>query len=368
MTRVGRDSLMLLPAITLAKAHPYILPLKQHWRTAAGVITERRGWIIELITTDGRSGWGDCAPLPEAGTETLTTAQTAISTLLPHLLGQSLLIGKDDFIELSHYPPSLRCGVETAILDLAAQSAGVSLAKLLDTEAKSSMPINAAVGSVDAGLTQRVHNAITTGYQILKIKVGLHSWATEEYHLKNLVAGLPNSIKLRLDANQAWSETEARSTLNSLIGLPIESVEEPIMDANFSTLAHLQTNLPFALALDESLAKIPPETILHCCPVRRLILKPTVLGSLTRTLAIAKLAHQLGLECVITSTLESNIGLKALAQLAAAIPGDLAHGLATGDWFTYNLTPDLPIKKGYLFLDNNPGLGINIKHTNIMTI
>lgn len=353
--------------ITKAQTHPYSLPLRQVWRSAAGLLTERCGWLVELTTADGYTGWGDCAPLPEAGTETLAVAKAVAEQFLPKLPVQADIPIVPHFtteIEcllsslLRHYPPALRCGVETALLDLAAQYAGVPLARWLNKEAKLSVLVNAAIGTIGSELIKRALAAVDNGYKILKIKVGLQDWDVEQLYLYDLACALPAGIQLRLDANQAWSESIATIALDSLTDFPIESVEEPLAGANFKILAKLQEHRPFALALDESLANTPTKMVLDNCPVRRLVLKPTVLGGLTRALTISKRAHQLGIEVVITSTLESSVGIRAAAHVAAAIGGNIAHGLATSDWFKYNLTYPPIIKQDYLLLDNHQGLDI----------
>lgn len=343
--------------IVSAIAQPYCLPLCQPWQTASGVITERYGWLIKITTADGFIGWGDCAPLPIAGTETEAAATAALPVLLPQLVGQTVL----HLLTMKCYSslPSVNFGIETALVDIAAQTNGVPVAQWLCPTAKHLVPLNAAVGIADTGLMRRAQIAVAAGYKVLKIKLGLQPWLNELRYLQSLTGELPSEIKLRLDVNQAWNHSEAVIRLMQLVELPIESVEEPLAKTDFALLAKLQIDLPFVLALDESLASIPIASWLDNYPVQRLILKPSVIGGLRSTLSLAQRAQERGLEWVITSTLESGVGIRAAAQVAAALGTTWAQGLATSSWFVKDVIADLPIERGILVLNSAPGLGIS---------
>ena len=320
--------------------HNYQLPLSRPWRSARGSVTARHGWLIVVETEYGYSGWGDCAPFPELGTETMAAAKAALDAILPMLMGLRPQAALRRLMQIDNCPPATRYGIETALADLAAQDAGIPLAKWLCSDARLAVPVNAAIGALDDDCTARVQLALAAGYRILKIKLGLQPWEEELPRLQILASTLPTPVQLRVDANQAWSEVIARTALTALTALPIEAVEEPLAEANFKILAKLQQQMPFALALDESMLTMSRHGLLAICPVQRLILKPTVLGGLSRTFALAAQAQQLGLEWVITSALESGVGVRAAAHLAAALGGDLAHGLATGTWFTQDVMAD----------------------------
>lgn len=336
--------------IVNAIVQPYCLALRQPWQTATGVITKRQGWLIKIITAEGQIGWGDCAPMPIAETETETVAQAALTTLVPQLIGQTISASWP-ISALGNAPPSVNFAIETALTDIQAQIAGVSLSQWLNPIAKNTVPVNAAIGIADENLIAKAQVAITAGYTVLKIKLGLKPWPIELEYLRALTNVLPAAIQLRLDANQAWSKFEATAMLQHLVALPIEAVEEPLAGANFYVLNQLQNQVPFSLALDESLISMPTALWLQHYPVRRLILKPCVLGGLNRTWVLAKKAQEYDIEWVITSCLESSIGIRAAAHLAAALGTELAQGLATGSWFIQDVVATLPIENGMAWLD-----------------
>jgi len=164
------------------------------------------------------------------------------------------------------------------------------------------------------------------------------------------------AIAWRLDANGAWDEATAARFLAACARLPVEGVEEPLTRPGAAALARLQADLPFPLAVDESWHLVD-EGFLAAPPVRRLILKPPRHGGLLAALHFGQAATGAGLECIITSSLESACGLTAVAHLAAALAPQATHGLATGDIFLRDTGDPPPIRSGRLYLPTTPGLG-----------
>lgn len=344
--------------ITRARLLPYRLPLRRPWRSARGELRERSGWLIELQTESGLTGQGDCAPLPEAGTETPATALACLQRWVARLPGLETEAALHRIEAAADLTPAARCGVETALLDLAACAAHEPLTYWLSRDATLAVPVNAVLGALDTQVGQRAAAALAQGFDILKLKVGLYPMAQELAQLHQLATALPHDAALRLDANGRWSEAEARIFLAELATLPVESVEEPLAVPNPDALARLQKLVPFPLALDESLRSISTDTCLQHHPVHRLILKPMVLGGPRLALALARRAYTAGLECVVTTTVDSAVGVRAAAHLAGALNNGLAHGLATSTWLQQDVGPPPGIEKGILRLEDMPGLGL----------
>ena len=298
---------------------PYALPLRQPWTSARGTRTERRGWLIE-VRAGGLCGYGDCAPLPEAGTEGEAAAEAALCLWQAQLPGHSLA----DLLDLgrqgphgaasgdpSRYPPGASssaasgdttdsnssarifapapalasgssrapapgppgalfaapCGIgptpaagfalESALIDLAARLAGVPLRRWLTPRAGDAVPVNATLGTLRDQTPARIVTACQAGYQVLKLKVGLEAPETELAHLRELATHLPPGASLRLDANGAWDHDQAARLIARLNDLPIESLEEPLKLPDWQALANLQALARFPLALDESLHQDP---------------------------------------------------------------------------------------------------------------
>jgi len=348
-----------MPADTLivrCELLPYHLPLRREWRSARGTIRHRSGWLVRVTDARGRSGLGDCAPLPEAGTEPPERADQALRLLAPALPGRT---PPQALSALPAGPPAARAALEAALLDLQAQAAGLPLRRLLDPGAPDRVRVNAALGPLDTGAPARAAAAACLGFTVLKLKVGLAPVTEELAALERIAAGLPPGATLRLDANGAWNEPAAAAFIAGCRVLPVESLEEPLGHPDPERLARLQDGAGFPLALDESLAGgMPPVPL----PVRRLVLKPATLGGLRPALALAAQARSAGGECVVTTTLESAVGAWAAAQLAAAVDpvSRLAHGLGTGAWFARDLAPAPSPAAGWLSLPSAPGLGVAV--------
>ncbi len=286
---------------------PYALPLRQPWTSARGTRTERRGWLIE-VRAAGLCGYGDCAPLPEAGTEVEAAAEAMLSRWQAQLPGHSLADLLDPgrqglygaaFGKPSRYPlgaasnaasgdtsgasssatsadttgssfsalfadlgrtsstPAAGFALESALTDLAARLAGVPLRRWLTPRAGDAVPVNATLGTLRDQTPVCIVRACQAGYQVLKLKVGLDAPETEIAHLQELATHLPPGASLRLDANGAWDYDQAARLIVRLNDLPIESLEEPLKVPDWQALASLQALARFPLALDESLHHDP---------------------------------------------------------------------------------------------------------------
>ncbi|HUW49899.1 MAG TPA: o-succinylbenzoate synthase [Sulfuricella sp.] len=336
------------------------MPLRQPWVSASGGFSVREGRLIRLETDAGLTGYGDCAPLPQAGTENLESADSRLAGWAEELSGMSLeaALGRLDAATVG--TPAARCGFETALLDLLAQQAGLSLARWLNPGSLSVVKVNAMIGRFDRQTTTRALAAAKAGFSVLKLKVGMASPKEEIALLRDLAGCLPPEISLRLDANCAWDRRGADEFLGALSGLPVESVEDPLANPDASGLSRLQATVPFPLAADESLLKIGEDALIDHLPVRRIILKPMVLGGLRPALSLARRAQGSGLECVVTTTVDSAAGTLATLHLAAAVANDLAHGLPTSAWLASDLgVPPQPVE-GRMQLGKEPGLGFTL--------
>lgn len=349
---------MLIQSINLI---PYKLPLRKTWKTHNDRLTSRSGWLIELTTESGLSGYGDCAPLPSAATENLLQAHRYLamySKNIQHSTAAEALQKLPSTIS----SPAARCGIETALLDLVSQSEQQSLRHWLSPLASNNVPVNSMIGALERNSHQAAMDAVSRGFQVLKLKLGMNQLKDDIENLEELCLQLPGHTKIRLDANGSWSFKQADSFIRAIHHLPVESIEEPMHEPELSDLRRLQDSTSIALALDESTGKFKLDALLKSQAVKRLIIKPMARGGLLASLDFAKRAETHKFETVITSTIESAVGLQAAAQLAAAISDSsnpLAHGLATSEWLLENVAPAPDIIDGKLYLADIHGLGIS---------
>lgn len=342
--------------IAAARLLPYRLPLKRPWTAAAATLVERRGMLVAL-TADGLTGWGDCVPLPSSNKAAQARVFAALNAALDGTDGMLVDALRSRLAGIE--APEARWALETALLDLEARAQGRSLASLLGAPPAPSVAVNAALGALDQGCAARAAAALEQGYAIAKIKVGVLDVDVEIERLFRVRRDTGGRLRLRLDANRAWGDADAWRFLSAVASLPIEGVEEPLAAPTLARLGRLQAALPFAIAIDESLPVFGIDAILSARAVRRLVVKPARLGGLVVTLELAARARRAGIEVVLTSVVDSAVGVAATAHLAAALPASagLAHGLGTGEWLAEDVAPPLPIVDGYMTLADAPGLG-----------
>ena len=334
--------------------YPYRLPLRRPWRTARGVLHERAGWLVRA-ESDGAVGCGDCAPLPEAGTESAGQAMQRLRHWCERT-GEGIAGLLAALDAESGAAPAADCALETALLDLSARREGLPLRRLLAPTALDRPAVNAMLGAAATLESRAVEVALARGFRVLKLKLGTGPIAEELRRIQAAAALLPAGANLRLDANAAWDADTAAACIAQLAALPIDCLEEPLAVPDDAALGRLQAAAPFSLALDESLAgraDLDPSRL----PVRRLVLKPAAVGGLRRTLHLAARAQAAGREVVVTSLVESAAGLWATAQLAAASGSTLAHGLATAGWLEADLGAPPAIAQGRIDLPYAAGSG-----------
>ena len=343
--------------IAAVRLIPYRLPLKRPWTAAATTLVERRGMLVAL-TADGLTGWGDCAPLPSSDDAAQARVFAALNAAIANVADMPVDALRSRLAGIA--APEARWALDTALLDLEARAQGRSLASLLGAPSASSVAVNAALGALDDGCAARAAAALEHGYAIAKIKVGVADVDVEIERLFRLQRETAGRLRLRLDANRAWSDADAWRFLSTVSSLPIEGVEEPLAAPTLARLGRLQAALPFAIAIDESLPALGIDEILAAHAVRRLVIKPARVGGIAATLELTEKARRAGIEVVLTSVVDSAVGVTAAAHLAAALPqadAGLAHGLATGEWLADDVGPSPPIVAGRMQLGDAPGLG-----------
>lgn len=339
---------------------PFRLPLHKPWRFGDYRITERRGWLVRVSDTNAVVGWGEATPFPELGTESPRRAKEWLETAVAGLAGMTPEQALGDLAPASTAPPAARCGVETALLDLAARDAGMPLARFLAADAAGSIAVNAALGTLAETEPDDIDAAVAADFRCLKLKVGVAAPERELAALERLLDRLPAGVELRLDANRAWSREQAQPLLCALEGTPVQWVEEPLRGADPASLAALRNASPVPLALDESLNHADLDAFLAAAATDLLVLKPMRLGGLLPALEIARRARAAGVASLVTTTLDGAPATCAAVHLAAAVEAggtDLAHGLATGGWLARDLAPRLVVEHARIVLPRAPGLG-----------
>ncbi len=329
-----------------------VLHFKQPAGTSRGVYTTRKMWLVSL--SDGnRTGVGECAPLPDLSCDALPD-ELYVSKL--NVFCRDLCeTGEIDVEALRDYP-SMLFGLETALLNL--RNGG----KLFDTafsRGEEGIPINGLVwmGNYDEML-QRMEEKLEKGFRCVKLKIGAIDFEQELDLIKRIRDRFSfHEVELRLDANGAFKYEEALYKLELLSQYAIHSIEQPIRQGQWAYMAELCRESPLPIALDEELIGVnDPEMKTHMLNIikpRYIILKPSLHGGMTGCREWIDAARELGVGSWITSALESNIGLNAIAQFASDVYGPqitMPQGLGTGQLFTDNIPMPLEIRGDMLFL------------------
>lgn len=271
---------------------------------------EREGLVLTLRDDAGRIGQGEASPLPGFSTENLQDCERALTAV------HERIAGADDegwpIVEELAVLPAARFAFETAIADLQAQAAGVSVAELLGgPRPYSQVAVQALCGSL-----QEARAAVAAGVRTLKIKIGGADFGAELAFLRALRAELGSEIALRLDANGAWSPAEARQRMEQLTAVAPEFIEQPVPPG--ALVALLPAAIP--VAADESL-RDPAEraALLGAGGCVAWVIKPAVLGlRMSHEIACAAQRHE---KCAILSHLfDGPIALAACCELALSLP------------------------------------------------
>lgn len=349
--------------IVSAVVKPYSRELAVNWQTPQGVTSQRRGFVIRMVTEEGLLGFGEASPLPGFSRETMEQAGICLFDAVTKLLGQSVppsLSEVSDVIAamVPAYCPAARFSLETALCDLAARREGKSLALWLNSQSRREVPVNYLLepSCVDGDKLA----SIIGNYRTVKIKMsGQVEHDIECVHRVRQIVG--KSIGIRVDANRRWSYEDAASALERMREFDIEYVEEPLAVFDAEQLSRLRDKTKIKIALDETFVESDdPETLMTDRVGDIIIIKPTLIGGIGRIFQLASLARSCDQQIVITSSLETEIGLSALLHLAAAI-GDMIYscGLDTLRFFraTYEESQFL-VSAGSMRLPDSTGIGI----------
>ena len=326
-----------------------VLHFKQPAGTSRGVYTERKIWLVTI--SDGeRIGVGECAPLPNLSCDDIPN----YTEVLRRFCDEVERTGELDTEALRDYP-SMLFGLETALMDVRCKMEdGRSL--LFDTpfsRGEVGIPINGLVwmGSFEE-MRERIEQKLAQGFHCVKLKIGAIDFDAELELIKRIRERFSlHEVELRVDANGAFPFEEALYKMELLSQYALHSIEQPIKAKQWANMAELCRESPLPIALDEELIGVndpdQKRQMLNIIRPRYIILKPSLHGGMMGVREWIDIANDMGIGSWITSALESNIGLNAIAQLTADIYGPhirMPQGLGTGQLFTDNIPMPLEIR------------------------
>jgi len=329
---------------------PYVLQFKKPAGTSRGTLLTKPGYFI--IASDASKspsiGVGEYSILPG-----LSKDDTSLLPAIINTLNQAESTGLSTVADLTAQHPAAGFAIETALADL--ERGGKRVLYPSDfTRGELAIPINGLVwmGTRDF-MYEQIRLRLDEGFSIIKLKVGAIDFEDELALLGYIRKHFSSrEIELRLDANGAFDVTRAAEKLNRLAAFDIHSIEQPIRQGNPEEMAAICQQSPIPVALDEELIGInemsQQQRLLQTIQPAYIIIKPSLLGGIAASQQWIELAQRLGIGWWVTSALESNIGLNAIAQWTATLNNPLPQGLGTGSLYTNNITSPLEVKNGKL--------------------
>lgn len=325
------------------------LHFKQPAGTSRGVYTTRQSYYLTITDDDrpGIKGVGECATLPDLSCDAVPEYFKILSDIC-RMVEQT---GNIPYEMLRPYP-SILFGLETAFAQLDANGS----TRLYDTpfgRGEEGITINGLVwmGTFEE-MYSRLEAKLKAGFHCVKLKIGAIDFNKELDLIKHIREAFDkNTIELRVDANGGFTPENAMARLEALAQYDIHSIEQPIKQHQWGEMARLCKETPLPIALDEELigvnVKSMKEYLLDTIRPQYIILKPSLHGGMYGCNEWIQMAKERGIGSWITSALESNVGLNAIAHYCAQTYGpavSMPQGLGTGQLFTDNIEMPLMIE------------------------
>jgi o-succinylbenzoate synthase len=339
--------------------HPLVF--KRPAGTSRGELLKKETWFLIVSSTDqpGITGIGEAGLIPGLSIESPASVEQQLNFLAGNINShEEWIITKGDLF------PSVRFALETAIADLT--NGGSRL--FYDSpfyRGEKGIPINGLVWMGEKHfMQQQARQKLENGFSCIKIKIG----ALDIQQELEIIEGIRSEydaeqIQIRVDANGAFSPEEAIAVMIRLSELGVHSIEQPVEKGQWKKMAELCKQSPLPIALDEELTGIFSESdrrsLLETIRPAYIVLKPGLLGGVRSAGQWAELAKAMDIGWWVTSALESNIGLNAIAQWTAINADEKIQGLGTGQLFQNNFDSPLTIKDGKLF--HYPSRGWELK-------
>ena len=364
--------------------HPFRLALRSPFVTGGVSVRFRSGFLVS-ITAGGHTGWGEASPLPGWSRNSLLQTETALRPAL-EAIGTDAESAVVAVIASLEHAPHARAAVAGAWADLQARQAGTTLAAHLvdstgagrsrstgagraETSGKGrsgpapyeEVAVNALVTADEPDdVGSEAQEAVEAGFRAVKLKVGRAEPATDVDRVRAARAGLGPETELRLDANGAWDQATAVEVLGRVQDCNIAYCEEPV--AGIEAIAAVGQRSRIPVAVDESIRSESDAVRALGLGVSTLIVKPQALGGPDVALAIAARTREAGASVVVTSFLDSAVGLAHALHVAAAVDAAASprqvHGLATAGLLAEDLAAPPPIASGAMPLPSSSGLGV----------
>jgi o-succinylbenzoate synthase len=316
--------------------------------TSRGVLTQKETWF--LILNDGKkTGVGECALFRGLSFDDVPGYEEKLKWVCRHIDE-----GPDKLHSELNAFPSIQFGLEQAFLSLRSVTPFLLFPSSF-TDSDEPIIINGLIWMGNREFMEKqLRQKVDEGFSCLKLKIGAIDFETEIDILKGIREKYSREeMELRVDANGAFGEKDAFRKLEELSKLDIHSIEQPVKPGQYELMKKLCGAGIVDIALDEELIGVVDETkkreVLQMVNPQYIILKPSLVGGYRGSQEWITLAEDLGIGWWVTSALESNIGLNAIAQWTFTLGNPMPQGLGTGQLFSNNMESPLEVNKGQLW-------------------
>lgn len=325
----------------------YVLNFKQASGTSRGILRTKETWFIQ-IANGTKVGIGECGLFRGLSADDTPNYEKKLQWVCKNInLGLEKLL-----VELIEYP-SIQFGLEQAFLSQVSKNP-FELFPSKFTKSEEGININGLIWMGDKDfMKSQIKQKLQDGFSCIKMKIGAIDFDTEIELLQSIRNEFSSKeIELRVDANGAFHPSEALDKLKRLSELELHSIEQPIKQGQLQEMADLCTKTPLPIALDEELIGVfsseEKRKVIETIQPQYIILKPSLVGGFAGSKEWIHISEENNINWWITSALESNIGLNAIAQWTYSLQNNLPQGLGTGGLFTNNFDSPLAVKNGYL--------------------
>ncbi|MHA3787922.1 o-succinylbenzoate synthase [Flavobacterium hauense] len=325
----------------------YILDFKRPSGTSRGVLTQKETWFI-ILEDNGKTGIGECGILRTLSIDDRPDYEEKLKWAC-----ENIHLGEEELWNVLIEFPSIQFGIEMAFQSLKSESPYLLFPSAF-TEGKENIPINGLVWmGEESYMKQQIEEKLEQGFDCIKLKIGAIDFRKELDLLAFIRQNFTKAqIEIRVDANGAFSPIDALDKLNQIAIYELHSIEQPIKSGQLSIMEHLCAVTPLEIALDEELIGVfgyeKKRRLLEKVKPQYIILKPSLVGGFRGSKEWIDIAEQLNIGWWITSALESNIGLSAIAQWTFLQNNPMPQGLGTGALYTNNFDSPLEVINGKL--------------------
>ena len=330
----------------------YLLHFKNPSGTSRGILRTKETWFL-VLEENGKVGYGETGLFRGLSIDDVPNYEEKLKWVC-----QNIHLGIEQLLtEMMHFP-SIQFGLEQAFLSLKNRNP-FELFPSQFTEGNASISINGLIWMGDTSfMKSQIKEKLKHGFSCIKMKIGAINFEEEINLLKSIRKEFSASeIELRVDANGAFLPEDALGKLQVLSALNLHSIEQPIQQGQVHEMAELCSKTPLPIALDEELIGVfsiqKKKELIETIQPQYIILKPSLIGGFAGSKEWIAIAEKNKTDWWITSALESNIGLNAIAQFTYILDSENPQGLGTGGLFTNNFESPLEVKKGALHYNNS---------------